>query len=316
MSPKLKEQLSDYLRKPSDLSLSEAKAREQHFEALPDELFEMAEEMSPPGASFVDKLENAHKIMVEAVKLAEAWPGDGPAARIASAVKPSAPADGEPSLSYRDSRPDVQLAELANEIRLSESVGYGKAMRLACERDPGLAARYKADCFGPATTSSTDRPDVELADRAKARAEKDGVDYGKAMGLELSENPALAKRYHERCLGGAAPESSVKVKPPRGMRLVSERPDVQLAERMKARQKRDGVDSAKAMGLELAEDPALASRYADYQAGRTALQEATYRAETIRAAHHGRFSLEKAFNAALAEDPKLRAGVDAYYVRT
>jgi hypothetical protein len=146
--------------------------------------------------------------------------------------------------------------------------------------------------------------------------EKDGVDYGKAMGLELSENPALAKRYHERCLGGAAPESSVKVKPPRGMRLVSERPDVQLAERMKARQKRDGVDSAKAMGLELAEDPALASRYADYQAGRTALQEATYRAETIRAAHHNRFSLEKAFNAALAEDPKLRAGVDAYYVRT
>jgi hypothetical protein len=224
MSPKLKEQFFDYLRKPSDLSLSEAKAREQRFEALPDELFEMAEEMSPSGASFVDKLENAHKIMVEAVKLAEAWPGDGPAARIAAAAKPPASADSKP-LTFAEARPDVQLAKLANEIRLSESVDYGKAMSLACERDPGLAARYKADCFGPATTSPSDRPDVELAERAKARSEKDGLDYGKAMGLELSENPALAKRYSEDRFGRAGDVSSgaVKVETPPGMRPPSPR---------------------------------------------------------------------------------------------
>lgn len=246
----LKAEVLGYIERPSDLSLSEIKARRQRFADLPDELFEMAEQMSPPGATLVDKLENARKVLVESVKLAEAWPGDGPAARIAAAVKPAESTDSKP-LSSTESRPDIMLAKLANEIRASEDVGYGEALSRAKQRDPELAKRYAEDSFGVRSpAASSDRPDVELAERAKARAEKDGVDYGSAMTLELTE------------------------------------------------------------------DPALASRYADQNAGRTALDEAAYRGETIRAASHGRLSREKAFNAALAEDPKLRAGVGSYFEKT
>ncbi len=209
------------------------------------------------------------------------------------------------------------LAKLADEIRLSEGVDYGKALDLARQRDPELAKRYADDCFGgPAPVPSSDRPDVELAERAKARAEQDGVDYGRAMSLELAEDPALALRYHERRLDGVAPESSTKVKTPPGMRLVTERPDVQLAERAKKLSEERGIPYGAAMTVALTEDPALASRYADQRAGRTAIDEATYRGETIRAASHGRLSRDKAFSAALAEDSQLRAGVGAYFEKT
>lgn len=315
MSLRLKEEVLAAVREhPGILSLSEIGARERRFAELPDELWEMAEQMSPPGATVVDKMENARKILVEAVKLAEAWPGDGPAARIATAVKPTA-ADGEP-LTFAESRPDVMLAKLANEIRLSEDVDYGQALGLARQRDPELAQRYsEANFDGPVLGPLADRPDVELAEKTKARVEKDGVSYATAMSLELAENPALAKRYSEDRFGRAGDVSSgaTKVKTPPGMRRVTERPDVQLAERIKARQERDGVGWSEAERLELSEDPALASRYADWRAGRTAMDEAAYRGETIRAASRGRLSPDKAFSAALAEDPQLRAGVGAYF---
>ncbi len=92
----LKAEVLAYLERPSDLSLPESKARQRRFADLPDELWETAEQMSPPGATFVDKMENARKVMVEAVKLAEAWPGDGPAARIAAAAKPHESTDSKP----------------------------------------------------------------------------------------------------------------------------------------------------------------------------------------------------------------------------
>ena len=80
--------------------------------------------------------------------------------------------DKEPEpTTFAESRPDVMLAKLANEIRLSEEVDYEKALQLAKQRDPGLAKRYVEDSFGgPAPAASSDRPDVELAERAKARA--------------------------------------------------------------------------------------------------------------------------------------------------
>ena len=309
----LKAEVLAYIERPGDLSLSEIKARRQRFANLPDELWETAEEMSQPGATLVDKIENARKILVEVVKLAEAWPGDGPAARIAAAVKPPASVETGP-MTFAESRPDVMLAKLANEIRLSEDVDYGQELSLAKQRDHALAKRYMEDRFGgPAPAASSDRPDVELAEKTKARAEKDGVTYSKAMGLELAENPALALRYKGSGVGGAASSGTSQVKTPPGMRLVTERPDVQLTERIKARQERDGVGWSEAERLELSEDPALASRYADWKAGRTAIDEAAYRGETIRAASHGRLSPDKAFSAALAEDPQLRAGVGAYF---
>ena len=307
---KFKGQVLAYIKGPNDrATLAESRERYQRFDELPDELFETAEQMSPPGASFAEKLDKAQTILVEAVKLAEAAPGEGPAARIAAAVAPAAADTKGTAPSFAESRPDVMLAKLAHEIRLSEGVDYGQALNMARQRDPELAQRYRDAVYGgPAATSTGERPDVELAERTKARMEKDGLGYAEAMRLELAEDPALAERYHDD--GAREP---ARVKPPMGMCLVTERPDVQLAERVKARQERDGVDWSEAARLELADDPALASRYADFQSGRTALDEASYRAETIRAAHHGRIGHGKAFNAALAEDPKLRAGVEAYF---
>jgi len=38
-------------------------------------------------------------------------------------------------------------------------------------------------------------PSIELAEKAAARAEKDGIGYGEAMSLVLADEPALAERY-------------------------------------------------------------------------------------------------------------------------
>jgi hypothetical protein len=318
----LRDDMLAFLGEHKGLSLAEARTDYGVLIDMPDEAFEMAEQIAGPGAGINDRMKAFIRVGTQVVKMAEGG-GDGElvhmlrtamprreqAATAGSARPAGSQSEPEP-MTFAESRPDVQLAKLANEIRLSEDVDYGQALSLAKQRDPALAKRYVDDNLGgPAPKLSTDRPDVELAERARARAETDGIDYGKAMSLELAENPALAARY----LGGAGSEPSVKVKVPAGMRLVSERPDVQLAERVKVRQERDGVDWVEASRLELAEDAALASRYADWKAGRTALQEASYRAEQIRTAPRSNLSPDKAFSAALAEDPQLRAGVGAYF---
>ena len=110
---------------------------------------------------------------------------------------------------YRDARPDVQLAERAAAIQLAEGVDDGKAMDLALARDPLLAFRY-ADRDGarrrsrgatvkpPRGTKLCEaRPDVELAERAQARAQADGSTYAVAEGAVLAENPKLGSRLRD-----------------------------------------------------------------------------------------------------------------------
>jgi len=95
-------------------------------------------------------------------------------------------------------RPDVELAAAADALMLSEDFtgDYGAAMNKALADDPALAKRYREDNFGaPHATPRAERPDVQLAERAKKLAEEHCIPYAEATRLVLAEDPALAKRY-------------------------------------------------------------------------------------------------------------------------
>jgi len=97
-----------------------------------------------------------------------------------------------------EARPDVGLAAAADALMLSEDFAgdYGAAVNKALADHPALAKRYREDNFGaPDATPRAERPDVELAERAKKLAEERSIPYGKATRLVLAEDPALAKRY-------------------------------------------------------------------------------------------------------------------------
>ena len=132
------------------------------------------------------------------------------------------------------------LAAMSERIVLSEGVDLDEAMRLVAERFPKVAERFLTEV----------PPDVALAAHAHALVLSEGIPYGTAMARAAENDPELAKRYHEANFG--APDATPR----------AERPDVQLAERAKARAERDGLDFGAAMHLELSEDTALADAYA------------------------------------------------------
>jgi hypothetical protein len=244
------------------LSLSEAKTKRDHLANLPPELFEMAEQNAGQGASFSAKLRQlviAMQSLLSAAQKAEA-------AAPTSAAKPS-PAStqiahkggikSDPLKSGAKASesvpPDVALANAADALVLSEGIGYAEAMLKAAENDPALADRYAArhvDGAAPAKLPPLPIPrgyrlitkpaDVELAERSKARAEKDGVTYGEAMSLVLAEDEALASRYFDVGGSSALDELAYRVE------------TIQAAARGRER-----VTEPKAVSLALAEDPVL-----------------------------------------------------------
>jgi hypothetical protein len=161
-------------------------------------------------------------------------------------------------------------------------------------------------------TYAAARPDVQLAEAVAGIRAAEGVDYAAAERLALERDPALAIRYHGRA-GDRERSRGAKVEPPRGMKLCECRPDVELAERAKARAADEGTSYTDAEACVLAENPKLASRLRDYRLGDSALDELSYRAATIRAANGGRMTPAKATHAALHEDPALRSRVMAHF---
>lgn len=324
----------DVLNYPrAGLSLAEGKTRRDRLANLPPELFELAELQAGKGASFVDKLEAfvtaLQTLVVEVQKAEAATPDPKPAAK-STQVPPSksVASKGTASAANREGamaseaapafmRPDQELAAAADALALSEGLDYATAMLRAGENDPELARRYREDNFGrPDATPLSERPDVQLAERAKTRAERDGIDFGAAMRLELSEDTALADAYARRFDSGSHLEPAA-LPIPRGHRLIERRADVELAERSKARAEKDGGSYAAAMSLVLAEDPALQTRYQDYTSGHSAIDELAYRVETIQAAARGRDHITepKAVSLALSEDPVLKDAVFCYFER-
>ncbi len=183
----------------SGLSLTEAKTRHDRLANLPPELFELAELQAGKGASFAAKLEalvaGMQSLFLEVQKAEAAAPAPKPSAASAQKGKVD-PAVNEGAKASETLRPDVALAALADALALAEGIPYGEALRLACERDPELAKRYHEANFGaPATTSPSDRPDIQLAAAAKTLAEERSIPYGEALTVALAEDPALAKRY-------------------------------------------------------------------------------------------------------------------------
>ena len=77
-----------------------------------------------------------------------------------------------------------------------------------------------------------------LAALAENTAKRENLNLLAARRLATERHPKVAARY-----------------------LTEERPDMVLAERTKVRMEKDGIGYSKAMGLTLAEDPALAERY-------------------------------------------------------
>ena len=150
-------------------------------------------------------------------------------------------------------RPDVALAAAADALVLAEEgLGYGEAMDRALADDPALADAYARRWDSRRSPMPTlpiprgqrliDRPsDVELADRSKARAEKDNVTFAEAMTLVLAEDPALKSRYMDfTSRHSALDELAYRVE------------TIQAAARG-----RDHITEAKAVSLALSEDPML-----------------------------------------------------------
>jgi hypothetical protein len=276
----LKADLLAYLDSRPAITLAERKSHQETYANLPDELYEMAEAMSSKGSEspLLERVGNLVTVTTEVMKLVEAGsPGvDDFALRFSQPLacvgalhgwsgskhgKGGAEAEPEPPMTFAESRPDVMLAKVAEEIRLSEGVDYGAAMGLALERDPLLRFR------------------LNDADHARSRSR------------------------------------AVPVKPPKGFRLSETPADVELAERAESLAASEGIGVPAAMKRILHDDPKLKSRYHDYTLGENALDELKYRVESIRLASGGRVSVQKATDAALAEDPMLRDGVNAYFER-
>jgi hypothetical protein len=209
----LKAQVLAYVDGQTNLELAERTRRHQGFDDLPDELYELGEQMSPKGADLPAKVKTMTRVLTEAVKLAEAWPGEGPAQRIAAAVK-AEPAPAAGPMTFAEARPDVMLARLTEEIREAEGVDYGEAMRLAEERDPYLSLQYRTMDGARETMRAVDvepprgmrlcetRPDVELAERGQALAKAEGLTFAEAERRLLAENPKLRRRYRDYSFGG------------------------------------------------------------------------------------------------------------------
>jgi hypothetical protein len=153
---------------------------------------------------------------------------------------------------------DVQLAAAADALVLSEGIPYGVAMDKALADDSDLADRYASrhvDGAPEAELPSVPVPrgyrlitkpaDVELAERAEARATADRCELGDAMTLVLNEDPALASRYFDASSGWSA------------LHEVAQRAEqVQDAARG-----REHIPQHKAVSMVLAEDPVLKDAY-------------------------------------------------------
>jgi hypothetical protein len=245
-----------YYRRRPGLSLAEGKTRYDRMAGLPPELFEMAEQAAGKGASWSDKLRllvvGMQSLLDSLQKAEAAAPAPKPVA------KPKAPASsgeaiGRGAMASESVLPDVAFAAAADAIALSEGVEYGEAMIRAAERDPELADRYASrhvDGAPPAKLPPLPIPrgyrlitkpaDVELAERAEARAAADRVSYGEAMDLVLAEDKALASRYFDVGGNSALDELAYRVE------------TIQAAARGRER-----VTEPKAVSLALAEDPVL-----------------------------------------------------------
>lgn len=268
----------EHVLQGSGRALSEAEARHDRFAALPPELFEFAELQAGKDAPYVEKLKAAASLLREVLKLATA-----------AAAKADASEAPKPSVK--------------NSTKKTPDFG-------------GATASELSDLI---TSFADATPDVMLAKAAEAIQLAEGVDLSAALDIAMKRDPATAERYARRHDSGSsdgwclAEDSGIK--PPPGMRLVTRRADVELSEVASRIARSRGVPLGQAVDLAMSEDPALASRYRDHQCGRTALQEAEYRAHTIREANRYRMTATKALACALAEDPALRRGVDAYFER-
>jgi hypothetical protein len=197
-----------------------------------------------------------------------------------------------------------------------------------------LAAAEKAQQAKPGSTpigESSLKPTGAAASETTVSAELDAaashfvtlsggrLTPERARIAALHARPGLRRRVREAGGGGLRLKLSEALVPPlplpRGHRLIERRADVELAERSKARAAGEGITFAEAMRAELAQDPALRSRYEDHRSGRTALDELAYRIATIRSAAHAREHMTeaKAAGLALSEDPTLKAAVFAYF---
>jgi hypothetical protein len=247
------------------LSLAEVKTRRDHLANLPPELFEMAEQAAGPGASFTDRLRALvvamRQLLIDA-QAAEAAPTTKPAAKPAAGT-PATPKGVDRNAGAQASEgvsPDVELANAADAIALSEGVAYGEAMLLAAERDPELARRYHEDSFGAERSDLPvipvpfghrlidRRADEELAEKAEARRLADDIELGEAMLLVLAEDEALATRYMDYTSGNSALDE-----------LAYRVSTIQAAATP-----REHMTPAKAVGMALSEDPALKVAVACY----------------------------------------------------
>jgi hypothetical protein len=247
------------------LSLAEGKTKHDHLANLPPELFEMAEQAAGKGASWSDKLRLlvvGMQSLLDSLQKAEAAAPAAPKPVAESTtqvpVSKSAAAKGTSTASggakaSESVPPDVEFAAAADLIVLCEGIEYGEAMVKAAERDPELADRYASrhvDGAPPAKLPPLPIPrgyrlitkpaDVELDERAEARAAADRCEYGVAMSLILAEDEALASRYFDVGGNSALDELAYRVE------------TIQAAARGRER-----VTEPKAVSLALAEDPVL-----------------------------------------------------------
>jgi hypothetical protein len=253
------------LNYPRDgLSLAEVSKRRDHLANLPPELFEMAEQAAGPGASFTDRLRALVVAMRQLLIDAQAAEATKPAAAAKPATgSPATPKGVDRNAGAQASEgvsPDVEFANAADAIALSEGVAYGEAMLLAAERDPELARRYHEDNFGaersdlpviPAPFGHRlidRRADEELAEKAEARRLADDIELGEAMLLVLAEDEALATRYMDYTSGNSALDE-----------LAYRVSTIQAAATP-----REHMTPAKAVGMALSEDPALKVAVACY----------------------------------------------------
>jgi hypothetical protein len=275
-------------RRPA-VALAEGVSRREVIEQLPAELFEMADAMSSNGSDspLQERLHNLEIVTREAVKLAE----------------------GQANTEAFARRFAMPLA-CVNALHRHEGTAPGDRLQNVAA---GASRAVNTEDPAPMTFAEA-RPDVMLARMADEIHESEGVDYGTAIGLAEERDPMLAFRYRDASfLRENTRASRADIEPPRGLKLCECPPDVELAERGKALAAAEGITFAAAMDRLLKEDVKLATRYHDRRMGENALDELAYRATTIREASRWRMSERKAMDAALAEDPKLKEAVLAYF---
>ena len=193
---------------------------------------------------------------------------------------------------------------------------------------PATKPAAKPAAGTPATPKGVDRnagaqaseamsPDAEFAAAADAIALAEGISFGEAMLRAAENDPAMAERYANRHVLGAERSDLPPIPVPFGHRLVTARADEELAEVSAKIASERGIELGEAMSVAIAEDEALATRYMDYTAGRTALAELAERAAQIvdAAIPREHMTTSKAVALALTEDPTLKTAVFCYYER-